>query len=37
MAEYTKSLPDILALLDSEGKIVKAGRQPRAAKVEAPV
>jgi len=36
MAEYGKSLPDILALLDSEGKIVKAGRQPRAAKVEAP-
>jgi len=37
MAEYGKSLPDILALLDSEGKVVKTGRQPRAAKVEAPV
>ncbi len=32
MAEYNKSLPDILALLDSEGKVTKAARQPRAVK-----
>ena len=32
MAEYNKSLPDILALLDSEGKVAKTARQPRAAK-----
>lgn len=36
MAEYGKSLPNILALLDSEGKVAKANRQPRTSKVEAP-
>ena len=36
MAEYGKSLPDILALMDAEGKVAKAGRPARSAKVEAP-
>ncbi|MCQ4345973.1 DNA binding protein [Pseudomonas stutzeri] len=36
MAEYGKALPDILALLDAEGKVAKAGRPPRAEKTEAP-
>lgn len=36
MAEYGKALPDILALLDAEGKVAKAGRPARAAKTEAP-
>lgn len=35
MAEYGKSLPDILALLDTEGKAAK-GATARAAKEEAP-
>lgn len=35
MAEYGKSLPDVLALLDSEGKAAK-GATGRAGKDEAP-
>ena len=37
LAQYGKSLPDILALLDNDGKASKAARQVRAAKTEAPV
>ena len=36
MAEYGKALPDILALLDAEGKVAKAGRPARTEKSEAP-
>lgn len=32
IAEYGKSLPDIIALLDTEGKVSKTLRQPRATK-----